>query len=358
MKNLFKYAAEHWKSLLAIIAILFIQAYCDLSLPAYTSDIVNVGIQQGGIEDQVPEAIAAQEMEKLLLFVSQEDQETVLDAYDTDDSTYGTEAYVLKESVAVDETKLNGLGDILASPMMLTAGFESGSDMTAQIEEELKSQFKAQSGSAMPEGFDIDSMMTFDIMKMMPEEQRAVLIEEMGQQMKKLPDTILEQAAVSYVKTAYEDLGMDMDELQFQYLFTTGAKMTGLAFLGMAASILVGFLASRVGAATGRDLRGKVFHKVVGFSNNEFDHFSTASLITRSTNDIQQIQLIIVMQLRLVHRRFYPAAAYCAVCSNSCHRRDLSSIPDKCIHVVDHCVGGGADRAGDFGIVPCGNAKV
>ena len=300
MKNLFKYVAEHWKSLLAIIAILFIQAYCDLSLPAYTSDIVNVGIQQGGIEDQVPEAIAAQEMEKLLLFVSQEDQETVLDAYDTDDSTYGTEAYVLKESVAVDETKLNGLGDILASPMMLTAGFESGSDMTAQIEEELKSQFKAQSGSAMPEGFDIDSMMTFDIMKMMPEEQRAVLIEEMGQQMKKLPDTILEQAAVSYVKTAYEDLGMDMDELQFQYLFTTGAKMTGLAFLGMAASILVGFLASRVGAATGRDLRGKVFHKVVGFSNNEFDHFSTASLITRSTNDIQQIQLIIVMLLRIV----------------------------------------------------------
>lgn len=300
MKNLFKYVAEHWKSLLAIIAILFIQAYCDLSLPAYTSDIVNVGIQQGGIEDQVPEAIAAQEMEKLLLFVSQEDQETVLDAYDTDDSTYGTEAYVLKESVAVDETKLNGLGDILASPMMLTAGFESGSDMTAQIEEELKSQFKAQSGSAMPEGFDIDSMMTFDIMKMMPEEQRAVLIEEMGQQMKKLPDTILEQAAVSYVKTAYEDLGMDMNELQFQYLFTTGAKMTGLAFLGMAASILVGFLASRVGAATGRDLRGKVFHKVVGFSNNEFDHFSTASLITRSTNDIQQIQLIIVMLLRIV----------------------------------------------------------
>ena len=103
MKNLFKYVAEHWKSLLAIIAILFIQAYCDLSLPAYTSDIVNVGIQQGGIEDQVPEAIAAQEMEKLLLFVSQEDQETVLDAYDTDDSTYGTEAYVLKESVAVDD---------------------------------------------------------------------------------------------------------------------------------------------------------------------------------------------------------------------------------------------------------------
>ena len=135
MKNLFKYAAEHWKSLLAIIAILFIQAYCDLSLPAYTSDIVNIGIQQGGIEDQVPEAIAADEMGKLLLFVLQEDQQTVLDAYDTDDSTYDTEAYVLKEDVSDDEEELNALGDILACPMMLTAGFESGSDMTVQIEE-------------------------------------------------------------------------------------------------------------------------------------------------------------------------------------------------------------------------------
>lgn len=300
MKNLFKYAAEHWKSLLAIIAILFIQAYCDLSLPAYTSDIVNIGIQQGGIEDQVPEAIAADEMGKLLLFVLQEDQQTVLDAYDTDDSTYDTEAYVLKEDVSDDEEELNALGDILACPMMLTAGFESGSDMTVQIEEQLKSRFKAQSASGMPAGLDIDSMTVFDIMKMLPPEQKDALVEEMGSQMEELPDTILDQAAVSYVKTAYEGLGMDMDDLQFRYLFTTGAKMTGLAFLGMAASILVGFLASRVGAATGRDLRGRVFHKVVGFSNNEFDHFSTASLITRSTNDIQQIQLIIVMLLRIV----------------------------------------------------------
>ncbi len=300
MKNLFKYAAEHWKSLLAIIAILFIQAYCDLSLPAYTSDIVNIGIQQGGIKDQVPEAIAADEMGKLLLFVLQEDQQTVLDAYDTDDSTYDTEAYVLKEDVSDDEEELNALGDILACPMMLTAGFESGSDMTVQIEEQLKSRFKAQSASGMPAGLDIDSMTVFDIMKMLPPEQKDALVEEMGSQMEELPDTILDQAAVSYVKTAYEGLGMDMDDLQFRYLFTTGAKMTGLAFLGMAASILVGFLASRVGAATGRDLRGRVFHKVVGFSNNEFDHFSTASLITRSTNDIQQIQLIIVMLLRIV----------------------------------------------------------
>ncbi len=304
MKNLFKYAAEHWKSLLAIIAILFVQAYCDLSLPAYTSDIVNVGIQQGGIEDQVPEAVAADEMEKLLLFVPQGDQQTVLDAYDTDDSTYDAKAYVLKESVADDEEKMEDLKELLAAPMMLTAGFESGSDMTVEIEEQLKEQLKSQlqdqAAGNMPEAVDIDSMTVFDIMGMIPDEQREALVETMSEQMDELPEMILEQAAVSYVRSSYESLGMDMDDLQFQYLFATGAKMVGLAFLGMAASILVGFLASRVGAATGRDLRGKVFRKVVGFSNNEFDHFSTASLITRSTNDIQQIQLIIVMLLRIV----------------------------------------------------------
>ena len=306
MKNLFKYAAVHWKSLLAIIAVLFIQAYCDLSLPAYTSDIVNVGIQQGGIEDQVPEALSADEMEKLLLFVPEEDRETVLDAYETDSSTYDTEAYVLRESVSGDEEQMDALSDILAGPMMLTAGFESGSDMTEQIEAQLKENIPSQMVS--------DDMTVFDILKMMPEQQRDALIEEMEKQMGDLPDTILdqaavsyvgsayelEQAAVSYVGTAYEALGMDMDEIQIHYLLVTGGKMVALAFLGMAASVLVGFLASRVGAATGRDLRGNVFRKVVGFSNNEFDHFSTASLITRSTNDIQQIQLIIVMLLRIV----------------------------------------------------------
>ena len=292
MKNLFKYAAVHWKSLLAIIAVLFIQAYCDLSLPAYTSDIVNVGIQQGGIEDQVPEALRPDEMEKLLLFVPEEDRETVLDAYETDSSTYDTEAYVLRESVSGDEEQMDALSDILAGPMMLTAGFESGSDMTEQIEAQLKENIPAQMVS--------DDMTVFDILKMMPEQQRDALIEEMEKQMGDLPDTILDQAAVSYVGTAYEALGMDMDGIQIRYLLVTGGKMVALAFLGMAASVLVGFLASRVGAATGRDLRGNVFRKVVGFSNNEFDHFSTASLITRSTNDIQQIQLIIVMLLRIV----------------------------------------------------------
>ena len=127
-----------------------------------------------------------------------------------------------------------------------------------------------------------------------------MLIEKMQKQMSDMPDMIVEQAAVSYVKTAYLNLGMDVDKIQIQYILTTGGKMIALAFLGMMASVLVGFLASKAAAATGRDLRGQVFRKVVGFSNNEFDRFSTASLITRSTNDIQQIQLLMVMLLRVV----------------------------------------------------------
>ena len=292
MKNLFKYAAVQWKALLAVIVILFVQAYCDLSLPAYTSDIVNVGIQQGGVEDQVPEAISVDEMDRLMLFMSEEDQSRVMDAYEEDDSSYEQAAYILKDSVSEDEEEMGDLEDILAGPMMLTAGFESGSDMTQQIEEQLKANLPAE---MVTEDMDV-----FDIMEMLPQEQRSVMLDAMEEQLDDMPDSILEQAAVSYVRSTYENLGMDMDQIQIRYLLTTGGKMAALAFLGMAASILVGFLASRIGASAGRDLRSRVFHKVVGFSNNEFDHFSTASLITRSTNDIQQIQMLIVMLLRIV----------------------------------------------------------
>ena len=257
MKNLFKYAAAQWRSMLAIIIILFVQAYCDLSLPAYTSDIVNVGIQQGGIEDQIPETISVEEMDRLLLFVPQDDQQTVTDAYEKDDSTYEMEVYVLKDSAADDEEEMEELEDILQGPMMLTAGFESDSDMTRQIEDQIKSNLPPQMT-----GEDMD---IFDIMAMMPQEQRDTLVREMESQMDELPDSILEQAAVSYVRSAYENVGIDMDRMQTDYLLSTGGKMAALAFLGMAASVAVGFLASRVGASTGRNLRSRVFRKVVDF---------------------------------------------------------------------------------------------
>ena len=316
MKNLFKYAASYWKAMIAILLILVVQAYCDLSLPAYTSDIVNVGIQQGGIEDEVPRQIATEEMEKLLLFVSEDDQQTVMDAYTEDNTSYKKEAYVLKDSVAEEENTMENLKDILQIPMMMTSGIESGSDTTKQMEDKLKEQMSQGMAQSMPQGSDrtmpegesqaesqavsLDDMSMFDLLKMLPVEQRATMVEKIEEQMSEMPDTILDQASVSFCRSAYKDLGMDMDQTQIHYLLKTGGQMAALALLGMAASIMVAFLASRVGASAGRDLRSGVFHKVVGFSNNEFNHFSTASLITRSTNDIQQIQMLIVMLLRMV----------------------------------------------------------
>ena len=320
MKNLFKYAASYWKAMIAIVLILVVQAYCDLSLPAYTSDIVNVGIQQGGIEDEVPRQIATEEMEKLLLFVSEDDQQTVMDAYTEDNTSYKKEAYVLKDSVAEEENTMENLKDILQIPMMMTSGIESGSDTTKQMEDKLKEQMSQGMAQSMPQGANqtmpegmpqgesqaesqavsLDDMSMFDLLKMLPAEQRATMVEKIEEQMSEMPDTILDQAAVSFCRSAYKDLGMDMDQTQIHYLLKTGGQMAALALLGMVASIMVAFLASRVGASAGRDLRSGVFHKVVGFSNNEFNHFSTASLITRSTNDIQQIQMLIVMLLRMV----------------------------------------------------------
>ena len=316
MKNLFKYAASYWKAMIAIVLILVVQAYCDLSLPAYTSDIVNVGIQQGGIEDEVPRQIATEEMEKLLLFVSEDDQQTVMDAYTEDNTSYKKEAYVLKDSVAEEENTMENLKDILQIPMMMTSGIESRSDTTKQMEDKLKEQMSQGMAQSMPQGADqtmpegmpqgesqavsLDDMSMFDLLKMLPAEQRATMVEKIEEQMSEMPDTILDQASVSFCRSAYKDLGMDMDQTQIYYLLKTGGQMAALALLGMVASIMVAFLASRVGASAGRDLRSGVFHKVVGFSNNEFNHFSTASLITRSTNDIQQIQMLIVMLLRMV----------------------------------------------------------
>ena len=300
MKNLFKYAASYWKAMIAILLILVLQAYCDLSLPAYTSDIVNVGIQQGGIEDEVPRQIATEEMEKLLLFVSEDDQQTVMDAYTEDNTSYKKEAYVLKDSVAEDEHTLRKLKEILQIPMMMTSGIESGSDTTKQMEEKLKEQMSQGMSQGMQQSVPLDDMSMFDLLKMLPAEQRTTMVEKIEEQMSEMPDTILDQAAVSFCKSAYKDLGMDMDQTQIHYLLKTGGQMAALALLGMVASIMVAFLASRVGASAGRDLRSGVFRKVVGFSNNEFNHFSTASLITRSTNDIQQIQMLIVMLLRMV----------------------------------------------------------
>ena len=294
MGKLFKFLKPYAAAVAAIICILVVQAYCDLSLPTYTSDIVNVGIQQGGIDEALPDTISKKDLNHLLLLVPSDRQKIVKNAYTESVEKYDYNGTVmeLKASVKEDKKKVDRLSEILGKPMLMAAGFDSGSDMTQKIEEQMRTQM-----SGIP---NVDKMDIYDMLEFMGAEGRNALIGQMDQQMDSMQDSMIAQAAAGYIKDAYTHIGIDTDQIETTYILRTGAKMLALAFLGMAASILVGLLASRVGAGVGRRLRENVFRKVVGFSNAEFDKFSTASLITRSTNDIQQIQLLLVMILRMV----------------------------------------------------------
>lgn len=294
MGKLFKFLKPYAAAVAAIICILVVQAYCDLSLPTYTSDIVNVGIQQGGIDEALPDTISKKDLNHLLLLVPSDRQKIVKNAYTESVEKYDYNGTVmeLKASVKEDKKKVDRLSEILGKPMLMAAGFDSGSEMTQKIEEQMRTQM-----SGIP---NVDKMDIYDMLEFMGAEGRNALIGQMDQQMDSMQDSIIAQAAAGYIKDAYTHIGIDIDQIETTYILHTGAKMLALAFLGMAASILVGLLASRVGAGVGRRLRENVFRKVVGFSNAEFDKFSTASLITRSTNDIQQIQLLLVMILRMV----------------------------------------------------------
>lgn len=292
MGKLFKFMKPYAATILMIVVFLVLQAYCDLSLPGYTSDIVNVGIQQGGIDTAIPEQISVKDMDRLFLFVSEKDQKTVLDAYERDTDTYESEAYVLKDGILKNEKRTDKIGAILSKPMMLVTVFSSDSEETKEMTDAMF--------ASLPKEMLSEDITVFDVLGMMPEEQRAQMVTQIGEKVDEMPETMLEQAATIYLKEAYKNLGMDTDKIQTGYMLRTGGKMLALAAVGMIVSMIVGFLASKVGASTGRDLRGKVFRKVVEFSNGEFDKFSTASLITRSTNDIQQIQMLTVMILRMV----------------------------------------------------------
>ena len=294
MRKLFQFLKPYAPRVLLILCVLVVQAYCDLSLPTYTSNIVNVGIQQSGIDEEIPENISEEEMNRLLLFVSEDDRQDIQEAYEKSSESfdYDGEVLTLKDSVKSDNEKLDALTEEMKLPMMLTDGFENGSDTTKQMEGQLKEQMSQVPG--------IEKMSVFDIFGMMDDTQRAAIVDKITEQMDKMPDSILDQAAISYVKSTYEQIGLDTGHMSTVYILKTGAKMLGLAALGMAASILACLMASRVGAKVGRGLRRDTFRKVIGFSNAEFDKFSTASLITRSTNDIQQIQFLTVMILRIV----------------------------------------------------------
>ncbi len=269
MRKLLSFMKPYSIQVVAIIVVLMVQAYCDLSLPSYTSDIVNVGIQQSGIDEKIPEALAEDDLQKLLIFVEPDEQEVVAEAYEESKGRYDYDGTVveLTDDVKENEDAQEELADILAYPMLLSSGMEMGSST------------KGMDAQSMTDPAVMDAMM---------------------KKLEKMPETIVEQASVVYIQSAYEKIGIDLNERSSGYIFSTGAKMLALAGLGMFASIMVGLLASRVGAGIGRGLRKDVFRKVVSFSSGEFDQFSTASLITRSTNDIQQIQLLTVLIFRMV----------------------------------------------------------
>lgn len=318
MSKLFKFLKPYAGAVIAILCVLVVQAYCDLSLPTYTSDIVNVGIQQGGVDEKIPDVISEEDLEHLLAFVPSDQHKVVEQSYMESEKEYDGAGKVLelKQSVKEDDEKAGELEELLGKPMLLAAGFDSGSDMAeqmeAQMKEQMQKQMEAQVQSQMPEELqeqipgqmqslpDLETLSIYDILDMMEPAQRDSVVAEIDKQIDRLPDMMVEQSAPLYIRGVYEKIGLNTDRIQTRYILATGGKMLALAALGMAASILVGLMASRVGAGVGRGLRRNVFRKVVGFSNGEFDKFSTASLITRSTNDIQQIQLLTVMILRMV----------------------------------------------------------
>ena len=278
MLKMFHYMKERWYYLVMIIALLFVQAFCDLSLPDYTSKIVNVGIQQKGVEDGVPDTIRLESMERLELFMKDEDIEFVQEQYTAEE-----ENYVLKDITEQDREKLN---EILGIPELVVSQLQE--DATEEV-----AAIKEQMG--IPQEADI-----FQVLQQIPKEQLEQMMGEQTKSLEEMPESIVTQTAVLYVQQEYEAQGQDMDQMQIQYILFSGLKMLGLAFLGMAAAVTVTFLSARVAATLGRNLRNSVYRKVITFSGAELNHFSTASLITRSTNDVQQIQLLFAMIFRIV----------------------------------------------------------
>lgn len=296
MLKLLKYLKKSIVPILVIVLFLIGQAICDLSLPDYTSKVVNVGIQQGGIENPVPDVIRATEMDKLMLFMNESDKDIVLSNYN-----YLDKASLSDKDLTVDEpiyelnTKdkiiIEELSSIFGKPMLVVEGFENDSEQTKKIKEEMLANLPPQ----MIQNGDV-----FEVFSLMPKENLSEMRKTIDEMFSAMPDSIITQSAISYVKGEYKNLGIDTDKLQTNYMFLAGAKMLGIALLSAIATIVVGFLGARVAATLGKNLRSKVFKKVMSFSNTEMDKFSTASLITRSTNDIQQVQMLMVMMLRVV----------------------------------------------------------
>ena len=305
MLKVLKNLKESWISVIAIVVLLIVQAAGDLTLPDYTSKIVNVGIQNGGIENVAPEVIRKEKMENLLIFTENDDK--ILSSYEEiskenlDSKEY--EKLVKKYPALEKENlykikKINGnekdeLNSIMAKPLMMLSSLEN---------EETSEQMKQQMLTQVPEQQKaiLQNMSLMEIIKQMPKEQLDKMLETVNQKLDDMQESILEQAAIQEVKNEYKAIGIDTDSLQNQYIIIAGLKMLGISLIIMISAISIMCLSARVAARLAKTLREKVFKKVLSFSNKEFSEFSTASLITRSTNDIQQIQGLIAILFRVL----------------------------------------------------------
>ena len=307
MLKVLKNLKNSFWAVVAIVILLCVQAKTDLTLPDYTSKIVNTGIQAGGIEVAVPEFISKENMEQILMFsedsdeisnsytllgdtLNEKEQKIAKKYFGNDYKIEPNTMYILKE---MEKDQKEELETKLSTPLMIMSTINS---------EETANKIKEQMTANMPEAQKqiFQNMSLMDILKNMPEEQRNQMMEQFTEKIKDMSDSIRTQAAISSVKEVYKNLGIDTDKIQNDYIWKTGMQMLGVAAITMVSAVLVMLFSSRVAARLGRDLREKVFTKVLTFSNKELNQYSTASLITRSTNDIQQIQQLITMLFRVV----------------------------------------------------------
>ena len=312
MGKIFKQLARHWAACLAVVALLFVQAYCDLSLPDYTSKIVDTGIQQGGVESPLPETVRQSTLDALSLLMSEEDADALQNAY----GYYLQDDGVLKLRSDLTDAERTALEEAVTTPDIVlymaaaqNANAPAGQNAAAMAplsgyrSEDETAGDEAEAMTAAPTAEDLDAVCAqFAAMAQMPGFSREMIQQQLASAMEQVDETTLSSMASQatlLVSLEYEAQGVSHD-VQMAYLFRVGGQMLALTLLMVAVSIAVGFLASRVSAAIGRDLRRETFSSVIHFSHAEIENFSTASLITRTTNDIQQVQFVCVMLLRMV----------------------------------------------------------
>ena len=292
MGKIFKQLARHWAACLAVVALLFVQAYCDLSLPDYTSRIVDTGIQQGGIESPLPETVRQSTLDALSLLMSEEDAAALQNAY----GYYLQDDGVLKLRSDLTDAERTALEEAVTTPDIVLY-------MAAAQNANAPAGDEAEAMTAAPTAEDLDAVCAqFAAMAQMPGFSREMIQQQLASAMEQVDETTLSSMASQatlLVSLEYEAQGVSHD-VQMAYLFRVGGQMLALTLLMVVVAILVGLIASRVSASIGRELRRETFSSVIHFSNAEIENFSTASLITRTTNDIQQVQFTCVILLRMV----------------------------------------------------------